>query len=91
LCNWVPFRIVWRDNDVNYVMQRSPTAKPGIAHIDRLTWYYGTAVAAWKQADESVQLPVSLDSADALGAQPAGHAAIQTGDTSNSQCLTPSH
>jgi len=37
LDNRGPFRVQRRVNDVNYVIQRSPTFKPLIVHIDRLT------------------------------------------------------
>ena len=42
-----PYRVVRSINDVNKVIQRSPTSKPIIVHIDRLTHYHGDIPACW--------------------------------------------
>jgi len=48
LNNRGPFRIMKKLNDVNYIIQKSPRARPTIVHIDRLTPYYGNSPAIWK-------------------------------------------
>ena len=45
------FKVIKKLNDVNYVIKRSPRAKPKIAHIDRLTPYYGDTPVVWQATD----------------------------------------
>jgi len=49
LDNRGPYRIQRKLNDVNYIIQRSPQAKPPIVHIDRITKYHGEVPANWKK------------------------------------------
>ena len=75
LCNRGPFKITRIINDVNYVIQKTPRAKPVIAHVDRLTLHTGEIPACWKNgtADQDIQQTVV--------SEPSGPTSTEVGET----------
>ena len=75
LCNRGPFKITRKINDVNYVIQKTPRAKPVIAHVDRLTLHTGEIPACWKNgtADQDIQQTVV--------SEPSGPTSTEIGET----------
>ena len=47
-----PFRVVRILNDVNYVIQKTPSSRLIICHVDRLLRYEGDPPAVWVRYDE---------------------------------------
>ena len=48
LNNRGPYRVMKKLNDVNFIIQRTQKTKPIVAHIDRLSLYYGQTPAEWE-------------------------------------------
>ena len=62
LCNNGPYKVIRSINDVNKVVQLTPSAKPLIVHIDRLQHYTGEVPACWSDST-----PAACKPADNVG------------------------
>ena len=46
-----PYRVIQSLNDVNKIIQKSPTARKIIVHVDRLTHFSGETPECWAASD----------------------------------------
>ena len=85
-----PFKIIKKLNEVNFVLQKFPTAKPFIAHIDRMRLFKGQLPAVWQRVENTeVWPPEKLTSSVDQGRKMAGIRQVSRNASSCSTHLVP--